>query len=166
MSLNSKYYDQPEGKDLSGKMIATNKAALTGGLIWSIYDVVLFSKPQGYLPTIGRIASITGPFMGIATAFTLGTYTATNVRGKDDTINYVIGGYCAGAVYGAWKRNLAAGIATGTFFALLGLTKKLSIMEGWDLFPEQKGRGWISLHEHDFTLMRDPAKNWTTGKEQ
>lgn len=85
MSLNSKYYDQPEGKDLSGKMIATNKAALTGGLIWSIYDVVLFSKPQGYLPTIGRIASITGPFMGIATAFTLGTYTATNVRGKDDT---------------------------------------------------------------------------------
>lgn len=132
MSLaNMKYYDHPEGQDAFGKMIATNKYALTTGLIWSSYDVLMVTKPQGYLATIGRYAYWTGPFIGMASAFTMTTLAATKIRGKCDTLvyfynivlfqyayfcinlisrwNYVAGAIASASVYGAWKRSVVAG---------------------------------------------------------
>lgn len=82
--LGVKYYDYPEGKDCFGKMVATNKYALGVGILWSTVDTIMISKPKGYLPTLARYAVITAPCMGMASAFTLGTYVATNVRQKDD----------------------------------------------------------------------------------
>lgn len=82
--LRYKYYDHPDGEDAFGKMVAANKYAAAAGLAWSTVDVMTLSKPQGYLPTIGRFAYNTGPLMGMATAFTLTTFAATNFRGKDD----------------------------------------------------------------------------------
>lgn len=82
--LRYKYYDYPDGEDAFGKMVATNKYAAAVGLAWSTMDVNLLSKPRGYIPTIGRFAYNTGPIMGMATAFTLTTFAATNIRGKDD----------------------------------------------------------------------------------
>jgi len=84
MSLSAKYYNKPDGQDASGKMLATNKYALLSGLGWSTIEVLMVSKPQGYLPTLGRYIYFTVPFMGMASAFTMVTYTATNMRGKDD----------------------------------------------------------------------------------
>lgn len=86
-----RYYDHPEGQDAFGKMIATNKYALSAGLIWSSYDVLMATKPQGYLATIGRYAYWTGPFMGMASAFTMTTLATTKLRGKCDTLVY---SYC------------------------------------------------------------------------
>lgn len=82
--LRARYYDHPDGEDAFGKIVATNKYALSAGLAWSMFDVLTLTKPQGYGPTLGRFAYNTGPLMGMATAFTLTTLTATNVRGKDD----------------------------------------------------------------------------------
>lgn len=84
MNLNVKYYDSPEGQDAFGKMFVTNKYAVAAGLFCGTADILFISKPQGYLPTIGRYVHFTGPFMGMASAFTIATLTATKLRGKDD----------------------------------------------------------------------------------
>ncbi|XP_054738426.1 NADH dehydrogenase [ubiquinone] 1 alpha subcomplex subunit 11 [Anastrepha obliqua] len=154
--LKSQYYDYPEGQDAFGKIVATNKYAASVGLAWSTCDVLMLSKPQGYLPTLGRFAYNTGPMMGMATAFTLATLVSTNVRGKDDKLNYFIGGVAAGAVYGAWRRNHVAGLVAGFFFGIAGAVKKLSKQEGWEFFPPIKHQS-SSLNIHDFTIMKDPA---------
>lgn len=83
--LNAKYYDKPEGQDAFGKMAATNRYAISAGLIWSTYDVLFISKPQGYINTIGRYGYFIGPYVGMASAFTMTTYAAAKLRGKDDT---------------------------------------------------------------------------------
>lgn len=83
--LKAEYYDKPEGQDAFGKMVATNKIALGLGLIVSTYDVLFITKPQGYINTIGRYGYFTGPFLGMASAFTMTAYTANRLRGKDDT---------------------------------------------------------------------------------
>lgn len=133
--LRSKYYDHPDGEDAFGKIVATNKYAFVAGMAWSAFDVLTLTKPQGYIPTLGRFAYNTGPLMGMATAFTLTTLAATNARGKDDKwvltglsfpiliytnaitcrINYLIGGFAAGGVFGAWKHNHVAGLCAGLF---------------------------------------------------
>lgn len=79
-----KYYDQPDGKDLYNKLLATNKYALITGLWYSTADTLLISKTKGYVPTIVRFAYNTIPLMGMASAFTVTTYAATNYRQKDD----------------------------------------------------------------------------------
>ena len=82
--LKANYYDHPEGKDAFGKMVATNKYAACTGLILSTFDVLMITKTQGYMPTLGRFAYQTLPLMGMATAFTLVTYASTHARAKDD----------------------------------------------------------------------------------
>lgn len=82
--LNFQYYDHPEGHDAFGKLVATNKYAAATGIVWSTYEVLMIKKPQGYFQTVSQYAYWTAPLMGMATAFTLTTYAATNLRGKDD----------------------------------------------------------------------------------
>lgn len=83
--IKHRYYDHPEGQDIFGKLIITNAYTGTVGVIWSTYDVLMITKPQGYFNTISRYAYHTGPALGMATAFTVTTYLATKFRGKDDT---------------------------------------------------------------------------------
>jgi NADH dehydrogenase (ubiquinone) 1 alpha subcomplex subunit 11 len=84
MNIKAKYYDSPEGEDALGKMFVTNKYALAGGLAWSTVDVLMVSHPKGYLPTLSRYIYFTAPLMGMASAFTLGTYFGRKLRGVDD----------------------------------------------------------------------------------
>ncbi|XP_055837875.1 uncharacterized protein LOC129906223 [Episyrphus balteatus] len=165
--LKVNYYDHPEGQDAVGKIIALNRYAVSIGLAYSTIDVLMVSKPQGYLATLGRYAYNTGPLVGMASAFTLGCYAANNLRGVDDKWNYTIGGLMAGAVYGSWKRTVPGGIFMGVVFSLAGFLKKLSIEEGWEFFPERQTHELGSLHgvNHDYTLMAERPKNWTTGKD-
>lgn len=53
------------------------------------------------------------------------------------------------------------------FVGIIGILKKLSIEEGWEFFPPLKEHQYGSLYgvRHDWTLMKDRPKNWTTGKE-
>lgn len=85
MSLRKlQYYDKPEGEDAFGKMVATNRHALAAGLVFSTYEVLFVSKPKGYFNTIARYGYFLGPAMGLASAFTMTTYSLTRLRGKDD----------------------------------------------------------------------------------
>lgn len=82
--LKISYYDKPDGEDVVGKLLATNTYAVIAGLSKAAFDVLLLPQAKGYLPIIRCVGNIVGPFMGMATAFTLTTYTATNMRKKDD----------------------------------------------------------------------------------
>lgn len=114
--VKNQYYDKPDGQDYAGKMLVTNQYAAVTGLGIATYDVVLYTKPKGLSSIIGRYAFHVGPAMGMATAFTTVTYAATKLRGKDDRINYVLGGLAAGGVYGAWNKSFVAGCVSGLFF--------------------------------------------------
>ncbi|XP_068143999.1 NADH dehydrogenase [ubiquinone] 1 alpha subcomplex subunit 11 [Drosophila tropicalis] len=165
--LRSNYYDHPDGEDAFGKIVATNRYAVAAGLAWSTVDVLTLSKPQGYLPTLGRFAYNTGPLMGMATAFTLTTLAATNARGKDDKINYFLGGFAAGGVFGAWKHNHVAGLCAGLFLGLAGVIKKMSIEQGWEFFPEPPTHqyGGVNVASNDWTITAERPKNWTAKVE-
>uniref|UniRef100_A0A1B0AF86 NADH dehydrogenase [ubiquinone] 1 alpha subcomplex subunit 11 n=1 Tax=Glossina pallidipes TaxID=7398 RepID=A0A1B0AF86_GLOPL len=158
------YYDKPEGEDFFGKMLASNTYAAIFGLTWSTYDVLMYSRTKGYLPTLGRFAYNTGPMIGMASAFTLTVYGLTNLREKDDRLNYFLGGMAAGAVYGAWRRNHVTGLTMGLFFGLAAMVKKLSKIEGWEFFPDVPYRQQMGAKDNDYTLMKGPPKNWTTGE--
>lgn len=110
------YYDKPEGQDAFGKMVATNRYAAVFGLTMSAYDVLMVSKPSGYAATLGRFAYITGPCIGMATAFTMTTLATTKLRGKCDTLNYVAGALASASVFGAWRRSVVAGCTAGLVF--------------------------------------------------
>ncbi|XP_053688243.1 uncharacterized protein LOC128737596 [Sabethes cyaneus] len=164
--LKSQYYDNPEGTDLVGKMIATNKYALALGVGFSSFEVLMVSKPKGIMPSLARYVYFTGPFVGMASAFTVGAYTANRLRGKDDLINYVVGAFAAGGVYGAWRRSIVAGAVSGLFFSIAGIAKKISLEEGWEFFPAVTKHAYGSLNpkRYDFTLTEERERGWTTGK--
>lgn len=124
--LKNQYYDEEEGKDYFGKMAVTNQYAAILGLGTATYDVLLYSKPKGFQRIIGRYAFHVGPLMGMASAFTTVTYMGTKLRGKDDRLNYFLGGMAAGGVYGAWSRSFVAGAVVGVF---LGLRNRFSDLE-------------------------------------
>jgi hypothetical protein len=82
--LSAKYYAKPDGEDYIGKMCATNRYAIQAALGAATMDVVMYTHPKGYLPTIARFAWWLGPAVGMASAFTTGTFMANRIRGKDD----------------------------------------------------------------------------------
>ncbi|CRL06430.1 CLUMA_CG019458, isoform A [Clunio marinus] len=167
--LTAQYYAKPDGEDYSGKMFATNRYALQAGFAAGVFDVIMYSHPKGYLPTLSRLAWYAGPAVGMASAFTTATYAATKLRGKDDKLNYAIGSCAAAGVFGAWQRNAVAGWSMCIFFSIAGALKKLSIEEGWRFIPENslRTRVWGSekTARNDWTLFPDMEKGWTTGKD-
>ncbi|XP_059614909.1 NADH dehydrogenase [ubiquinone] 1 alpha subcomplex subunit 11 [Phlebotomus argentipes] len=166
-SFNQRFWAYPDGQDAAGKMMVANTYAMIGGLIISTYDVVMLSKPQGIGNIMVRYGYNTIPIMGMASAFTMGTYTATKLRGKDDPYNYAIGGALAGGVFGAWRKCAVTGNCMAIALAIAAVVKKLSLMEGWTFFPPPQKFGYQNLFmgRHDRTLMKDTEKGWTTGRE-
>lgn len=82
-----KYYDKPEGQDLVGKLIATNRILIPFGLTWGLMDAFFHGgrNMPGFQQKFGRVVHFTWPAAGVATAFTSTVYFATKFRnGKDD----------------------------------------------------------------------------------
>lgn len=46
---------------------------------------------------------------------------------KDDRTNYVLGGLTSGVVFGAWARNLRAGVYGSAILATAAYVKKMSV---------------------------------------
>lgn len=164
--MGYKYYDTPKGEDIVKKLWVTTKIAGSAGLMWSTIDVMLYSKPIGYLQTIGRYAYITGPFVGIAAAFAIASNVSASIRKKDDSLNYVIGGIAAGNMVGAWRKSIMVGFCASVAFAVAGIVKKSSIDDDWAfLQPINRQVSGVNTRWWDFTLTRERPRNWTTGKE-
>lgn len=79
------YYDDPEGVNLIGKLVATNKMVLPPTLIWAWCDVTLMNKTSGLANMAGRFAYWGAPVVAAASLFTVTTFAATRIRNKDDT---------------------------------------------------------------------------------
>lgn len=83
--FTAQYYAKPAGEDYVGKMFATNRLTMSAALGSSIVDILMVSHPKGYLQTASRFMYWMGPAMGMASAFTTGTFLSTKLRGgKDD----------------------------------------------------------------------------------
>lgn len=82
--VTAQYYGKPDGEDYTSKMIASNRFILMGALPLATTDVLMYTKPKGYLATLGCYAKWFGPAIGMASAFTTASYAACHLRGKDD----------------------------------------------------------------------------------
>lgn len=95
------------------------------------------------------------PMYAGTSTFCIVTYLLTNIREKDDKLNYVISGYAAGSLTGALLKKNYFGFWLGIACACIGYAKKDSKLEDYEFFPTKYlGK---SLHG-DF---RTPYKNWS-----
>ncbi|XP_028178151.1 NADH dehydrogenase [ubiquinone] 1 alpha subcomplex subunit 11-like [Ostrinia nubilalis] len=168
MSLNMmkyKYYDTPEGQDILMKSIVTSKYAALSGLGAATFDVLMYSQPKGIVATAGRFMWYIGPLVGMATAFTVTTNVAQNIRGKNDKINYFLGGVAAGSVFGAWQRSITISVPMAVLLGLVAVVKKTAIDEGWELLPQvPHATKTIQSVKRDWSIVKDieELKNYTT----
>lgn len=95
------YYDSPDGQDLAGKFVYMNKWAGFIGFAAGTFDVLMVSHTKGYLATLARYMTFMGPSFGVASAYTVGSYAAHSIRGKDDFFNQIVGAMGAGGALGA-----------------------------------------------------------------
>lgn len=165
--LNYKYYDTPEGQDIYKKTFVTCKYAAISGLAFSAFDVLMFSHPKGFVNTVGRVGYLVGPLVGMAAAFTVTSNMVQNYRGKNDKLNYFLGGAAAGAVYGAWMRSATIGVPAACILGAIAVIKKTGIDEGWVFVPDTTlASKSIQSVRHDWTLAKDipELKTYVTGR--
>lgn len=161
----AKYYDKPDGEDLAGKLVYTNKWAAAVGIGSATADVLMYSHTKGYLATLARYAFFVAPACGIASSFTFGTYISTRLRGKDDVYNYFVGSVAAGGVVGRWAKSVKAGLFFSGVFCIASIAKRTSINEGWEFFPAiPQGWGNIRSIRQDCSIVDEREPGWTTGK--
>lgn len=84
LPYKAKYYDKPEGEDLLGKLLATNRLVIPFGLIVGLSDAFMHQNFTDYQRIAGRVFHWTWPFVGVATAFTTTAYFGAKIRQKDD----------------------------------------------------------------------------------
>lgn len=161
------YFDTPDGQDVWDKFLAVIKPTALVALGISTADVMLYSHPKGYLQTLGRYAYITAPILGAATVFVVTTNVLTNLRNQDDKLNWAAGGAAAGSVIGVWRRSPQIGFAAAGFLSLLAAGKKYAVQNNYTIIPEKRNvaHGGAKAVRHDWTLMSERPRNWTTGKD-
>lgn len=157
------YLDTPDGQDVFKKlycvMVPTSKIAIAVAAT----DVILHSKPKGYLPTLGRMAYIAFPIVSAGAAFVLATNSLAAIRKKDDTLNWILGGFASGSIFGAYTRRGMLGFNLGLFFGICGLISKIGIQNNYEFVPDIKKRHH-NIGLHDWSLTKERPKNWTTGQ--
>lgn len=159
-----KYYDTPEGQDIFFKTFAASKYAAMAGLALGSLDVLMYSHPQGFASTAGRLAWYIGPMVGMAAGFVVTTNAMQNIRGKNDKLNYFMGGAVAGSILSAWQRAPIIAVPAAVILGLAGIVKKTSVDEGWSFFPEMEAATQsIRSLRYDWTMAKDidELKNWT-----
>ncbi|CAG5014835.1 unnamed protein product [Parnassius apollo] len=167
--LTYKYYDTPEGQDIYKKVFVTSKYAVLTGLASATLDVLMFSHPKGFVNTTGRYMFYIGPLVGMASAFTVTTNIAQNIRNKNDGINYFLGGIAAGSIFGAWLRSVTVAVPAAVVLGAVGFVKKSGVDNGWTFMPQlpPSATKTIKSAKHDWTMVKDIEENktWTTGAQ-
>ncbi|XP_071546075.1 NADH dehydrogenase [ubiquinone] 1 alpha subcomplex subunit 11 [Panulirus ornatus] len=150
------YTDHPDGQDCFGKVIATSKYGLCLGLVASTYDVMFLTTPQGYLPTLSRYFKSTIPCLAAGATFATVTCASTTIRGKDDKINYFMGGASAGGVFGVAARTFRVGLPVGFLLGVAAVIFKASKDGGWAIVPQQT-RMLLGMdsNKYDYSLVKD-----------
>ncbi|XP_068209503.1 NADH dehydrogenase [ubiquinone] 1 alpha subcomplex subunit 11 [Palaemon carinicauda] len=146
------YEDAPDGEDCFGKIWSVSKPAAFIGVMFATYDTVAYTKPQGYVPTIATYLKSTVPLVAAACTFAAVTCTACNLRGKDDKINYLLGGASAGSIFGIAARSVKVGVPLGFFLAMGAMLYKDSRQNGWEIFPYRERKVGFNHMYNDYTM--------------
>lgn len=163
-----RYFDTPDGQDTFKKLLCVLKPTFVTAFGLSTCDVMLYSHPKGYSQTLSRYAYVGLPIIGISTAFVCTTNLAASLRKKDDKINWFIGGFAAGSIFGVWSKRTIVGFNMGMLLGIFAVIKKQAIENGWSLHPSNDeinvatGGVWPPIR--DFTLTEHRPGNWTTVK--
>lgn len=155
------YFDTPDGQDVDKKLKCFMKPTLQYTLGIALGDIVLYSKPKGYLSTVGRVAYISSPILAAGGTFVLATNTAAAIRKKDDKLNWFMGGFASGTIFGAWRRSGMLGFNLGMALGLIAFLKKMAVENNYTIFPELKVK-FHEVHVQDWTLTKDRPRNWVT----
>lgn len=155
------YYDSPDGKDLVKKLFYTNKMVTLFGFGLSASEIILVSKPIGYLNTAYRLGQLMVPMYAATSTFCIVNHIATHVRGKDDEYNYAISGFCAGALYGTLYKQKLIGMWIGVTCSIIGAAKKNSKLENYEFHP-----GFPEVRQSVHGDFRTPYRNWTLYDER
>ncbi|KAL4107742.1 hypothetical protein QTP88_018034 [Uroleucon formosanum] len=150
------YYDTPDGKDLIKKLFYTNKQVSIIGFGLATSEIILISKPYGYLNTAYRYGQLMGPMFAATSTFCLVTHVATNIRGKDDMVNYAIGGFSTGILTGLIVNQKLFGFWLAVSLACIGAAKKHSKLNNYEFYPT-----YPKVRKPVHGDFRTPYKNWT-----
>ncbi|XP_064101315.1 uncharacterized protein LOC135211984 [Macrobrachium nipponense] len=146
------YSDAPDGEECFEKIWTVSKAGGFIGVMLSTYDVLMYTKPQGYVPTIATYLKSTVPMVAAGATFAAVTCAACNIRKKDDKINYLLGGASAGSIFGVATRSVKVGVPVAFFLSLAAAVYKDSLQNGWEPFPYREHKRGFNHTYFDFTL--------------
>ncbi|KAJ8925947.1 hypothetical protein NQ315_009800 [Exocentrus adspersus] len=130
-----KYFDTPDGQDTFKKLWAALKPTAMIAFGVATTDVMLYSHPKGYLPTLARYATVGLPIMGVTTTFVCTTNMVTSLRKKDDLFNWFVGGFAAGSVFGFITKKPMVGFNMGMLLGVAAMIKKHGVDHGWVFHP-------------------------------
>ncbi|XP_050441889.1 uncharacterized protein LOC126846497 [Adelges cooleyi] len=155
------YYDSPDGKDLAKKLFYTNKNVTIIGFGLATTDIILNSKPKGYLQTLLRYGQLMTPMWAVTSTFCIVTYASTRLRDKDDVKNYGLGGFASGLMLGVFTKSYLNATWIGVIACLAAMAKKNAKLNNYEIMPTIP----TTRHQQhgDF---RTPYKNWTVYEER
>ncbi|KAF0772238.1 NADH dehydrogenase [Aphis craccivora] len=165
------YYDTPDGHDLVKKLFYTNKKVSIIGFGLASTEIILVSKPFGYLNTVYRYGQLMGPMLAATTTFCIVTHVSTNLRGKDDMLNYAIGGFSTGILTGILVKQKFLGFWMAVSMACIGAAKKHSKLNNYEFYPtfpnvRKPIYGDFRTPYNDWTLFEPRQKGWVAAEER
>lgn len=159
-----KYFDTPSGYDVDKKFMCLMKPTFVTAATLGFGDVFLFSKPKGYGSIITRVVYLSSPLFASSLSFLLVTNGLAGIRKKDDKLNWFLGGFSAGTIFGAFRGNGMLGFNLGMAFGAMAFIRKMAAENNFELIPPYKlyHDGPIAT---DWTLTKHIPGNWTTGEK-
>ncbi|XP_045466567.1 uncharacterized protein LOC123675263 [Harmonia axyridis] len=158
------YFAKPDGEDIPQKLWYTLQPAVAAALSLSTIDVMLMSKPKGYVNILMRYAYVSFPVIGCTAAFVLTSNFVGALRKESDRVNWAVGGAAAGGVVGIWSRKPSTGCLCAIAFGFLGALRKFAADNNIVINPTDS-RAHFSLRSggYDYTLAKEIPGKYTTG---
>merc|ERR1711970_653325 len=149
------YTDHPDGEQCFHKMLICGKNAGLLGVVISTTDLLMISKPQGYVPAIGCYNRGVVPLAAAGITFATVSCMSTNLRHKDDYYNYLFGGAAAGGILGVARKSFKVGVPAAFLLGIASVFYKDSLIHKYSWFPTPIARemGGFQHISHDYTLL-------------
>ena len=106
--------------------------------------------------------------MGIGAACTATSCALTNIRKKDDKLNYAIGCIAAAGGWGLWQKSYRVGVYGGLALALASIIFKDSYENNWIIYKSDVSKihtnpYWV---RQDWSIIKDPGRTWRRSADE